>query len=98
MTKMLLWPTKPSVWVSLLFLSTGLLPAARAWSDTPVWDSPVDMNQRAEWGVIAPEDLRWTEFPPDSNANAVILSDYGEVTFEGDFNIRKTPPIPMPMP
>ncbi len=87
---MLLWPTKPSVWVSLLFLSTGLLPAARAWSDTPVWDSPVDMNQRAEWGVIAPEDLRWTEFPPDSNANAVILSDYGEVTFEGDFNIRKT--------
>lgn len=67
-----------------------MLPAATAWSDTPTWDSPIDMNQRAEWGEITPEELRWTEFPPDSNANAVVLSDYGEVTFHGDFNIRKT--------
>lgn len=48
------------------------------------------MDQRAVWGEITAEDLRWTEFPPDSNANAVILSDFGEVTFFDNFNIRKS--------
>lgn len=89
MINMLLGAARHTVWASLLLLSTGLLPAAPAWSGTPAWDSPMDMNQRAVWGEVAAEDLRWTEFPPDTNANAVILSDYGEVTFHGDFEIRK---------
>jgi transglutaminase-like putative cysteine protease len=41
----------------------------------------------ADWGKVSPEDLRWTVFEADTNANAVILSDVGEVEFVGNYDL-----------
>jgi len=41
-----------------------------------------------KWGEVPAADLEMTSFPADSNATAVILGDYGHVTFEGsDFEM-----------
>ncbi|MGE5796722.1 MAG: hypothetical protein ACM34N_08050, partial [Ignavibacteria bacterium] len=34
-----------------------------------------------EWGEISTEDLMMTSYPPDTNATAVVLCDYGETYF-----------------
>lgn len=39
-------------------------------------------NAPIEWGEIPAEHLQMADFPADSNAAAVILADYGEVTVE----------------
>lgn len=41
-----------------------------------------------EWGVINKADLEMTTFPKDTNANAVILCDYGESFFNNEFNVE----------
>lgn len=40
------------------------------------------------WGTIPGEHLSMTAFPSDPEASAVILCDYGEVTFDRDDDIR----------
>jgi hypothetical protein len=45
---------------------------------------------KIKYGKIPIKDLQMKEFPPDSNAAAIILADIGEVIFEGEFNIVYT--------
>lgn len=54
--------SRPALWLFLVLFLTGILPPARAWSDTPSRGNPIDMNQRPVWGEVAAEDLGWTEF------------------------------------
>lgn len=62
-------------WAFLLIATTGLAASAHAQThETP--DEP------AEWGEISMEELEMDHYPADSNATAVILSDYGETTFQ----------------
>lgn len=43
---------------------------------------------KIKWGEVPRADLEMTEYTPDSNATAVILSDYGHVEFVGgDFTM-----------
>lgn len=39
-----------------------------------------------KWGVIPPDDLAMTSYAADSNANAVILCDYGDMGFDFEYN------------
>ena len=41
-----------------------------------------------EWGEITKADLEMKSFPVDTNAAAVILSDFGESHFDNDLNIE----------
>lgn len=38
-------------------------------------------DEPAEWGEVSMEELEMDHYPADSNATAVILSDYGETSF-----------------
>lgn len=40
-----------------------------------------------QWGTVPPGHLEMTEYPPDSNATAVILADYGTVSFNEDYSL-----------
>jgi transglutaminase-like putative cysteine protease len=40
-----------------------------------------------KWGEVPQADLKMKSYPADSNATAVILCDYGEVSFDDDFNL-----------
>jgi hypothetical protein len=42
------------------------------------------------WGEVPLEHLRMTSYPPDSNANAVILFDHGEGSFSSQFDLSFT--------
>lgn len=37
---------------------------------------------RVAWGVVPPADLAMTSFPADTNARAVVLYDYGELSID----------------
>ena len=39
-----------------------------------------------KWGEIAREDLSMTSFPADSNANVVILCDFGDLSFDSQYD------------
>jgi transglutaminase-like putative cysteine protease len=43
-----------------------------------------------KWGEVPLEQLKMTSYPPDSNASALILCDYGEVHFDDEYNIVYT--------
>jgi transglutaminase-like putative cysteine protease len=45
---------------------------------------------KMEWGEVPLEHLQMTSFPADTNANAVILFDYGEASFDADFAMKFT--------
>ena len=60
----------------LSFICCLLLPAF-------LWAQPKPMK----WGEIPRADLTMKKYPADSNAAAVILADYGEVHFEGEFEM-----------
>jgi transglutaminase-like putative cysteine protease len=40
-----------------------------------------------KWGEPTEEQLAMSSFPADSNANAVVLCDYGTITFSAELNI-----------
>ncbi|MBK7257651.1 MAG: DUF3857 domain-containing protein [Ignavibacteriae bacterium] len=42
------------------------------------------------WGEVPREHLQMTSFPADSNANAVILFDYGEGSFSSQYDLTFT--------
>lgn len=44
-------------------------------------------SQRAQWGKISLSDLQMTTFSPDTSANALILSDFGESYFNDDLDL-----------
>ncbi|MCU7496876.1 MAG: DUF3857 and transglutaminase domain-containing protein [Ignavibacteria bacterium] len=52
-----------------------------SFSDSSAQEPPV------KWGEIPMADLQMKSFPQDTNATALILCDYGESTFDDDFNI-----------
>ncbi len=63
-----------AVGVVLLFLAFGGMPL-------PAQDKPM------KWGEVPRADLEMTSFPADTNASAVILCDYGEVSFDTEYEV-----------
>lgn len=45
-------------------------------------------QSRAKWGEVSKEELAMKSYPADTNANAVILSEFGESTFDNDLNLK----------
>lgn len=61
------------------FLFVGLI-----WA----WPVLIFSQDKIKWGEVPRTDLEMKTFPADSNATAVILSDYGHVEFTGsDFTM-----------
>lgn len=61
--------------VALLFLAFGEMPL-------PAQDKPM------KWGEVPRADLEMKSFPADSNASAVILCDFGEVSFDTEYELN----------
>ncbi len=61
-----------------LSLSSAFVSRASA---APPQDPPI------EWGSIPKGDLAMNTYPPDENAPAVILCDYGETSFDNDLHL-----------
>ncbi|PEN05803.1 hypothetical protein CRI93_11925 [Longimonas halophila] len=64
---------RPALTALLFFLALHAAPASAQPIDVP--DEP------AEWGEVSMNELEMDHYPADSNATAVVLSDYGETSF-----------------
>ncbi len=64
---------RPILAVLLLILAVHAVPTEAQPIDPP--DEP------AEWGEVSMEELEMDHYPADSNATAVVLSDYGKTSF-----------------
>jgi len=67
--------TRSLTHISFLFLFSQLFNVS--WSQEP----PM------KWGEISPELLKMKTYPPDTNAAAVILCDYGTTSFNDELNL-----------
>lgn len=68
-------PSSSLLWALVLTVTTGCM--------APVHAQPIDPpDEPAEWGEVSMEELEMDHYPADSNATAVILSDYGETSFK----------------